>query len=244
MIAGFGLSLILAIALCVHAVRTGQQPFWLWVILLLQPLGPLVYIAAIILPGIMGGTTARKFASAARETLDPHREYREAKAALDDAPTVRHQSRLAAAAAGLGRFDEAEQLYAQAAQGIHADDPALLLGRAIALIELSRPAEALVVLERLEPSGRTAAATLALARAYEALDRRAEAEAAFQSAVQRLPGLEALGRHAAFMARNGRRAEAQEALTEMDKRLSKTNPQFRREGRIWRDLAAQALGRA
>ena len=45
-----GLSLIFSILLCVHVVRTGQQMYWLMIILLIQPLGGLVYLIAIIAP--------------------------------------------------------------------------------------------------------------------------------------------------------------------------------------------------
>src|SRR6185312_15935628 len=176
---------------------------------------------------------------AARETLDPHREYREARQACDETPTVRNQSRLAHAAAHLGHHAEAEALYRAAAQGVHADDPALLLGLAKALLELSRPADALAVLEKLgddEAHGRTPPAALAMARAYEGLGRAEEAERAFQWASERMPGFEALARYAAFKARNGRREEAREAVTEMDKRLTKLRGQFRKEAQGWRDL--------
>ena len=94
------LSLIFSIGLCVHAVRTGQNAFWLWVILLFQPLGGIVYLIAIVLPSYMGGPTARRAGQAAREALDPGREYRQAKAAADDTPTVHNRMRLAAAASG------------------------------------------------------------------------------------------------------------------------------------------------
>jgi hypothetical protein len=241
------LSLLIAVALCVHAVRTGRATYWLWIILMFQPLGGAVYFLTQVVPGLLGGTTVRRIGQAARETLDPHREYREAKAACEETPTVRNQSRLAAAAAHLGKPAEAEALYRAAAQGVMADDPVLLLGLANALLELRRPAEALAVLERLgddEAHGRTPAAALALGRAYEDLGRIPEADTALQWAAQRMPGFEALGRYAAFMARNGRRDEAREAVQDMDKRLEKLKPQFRKEGRAWRDLAAQALSGA
>lgn len=244
MIPAFLLSIGIAILLCWHAVRTGRDSFWLWIIIMFQPLGGLVYFALNIVPDIFGGTAARKFGQAARETLDPHREYREAKAACDETPTVRNQSRLALASAHLGKYADAEALYRAAAQGVHADDPVILLGLANALLELRRPAEALAILERLgtdEAHGRTPAAALALGRAYEDLGRVDEADTALQWASQRLPGFEGLARYAAFMARNGRREEAREAVDEMDKRLTKLKPQFRREGKAWRDLAAQAL---
>ena len=245
MIPAFGLSLLFSIALCVHVVRTNQQIYWLMIILMLQPLGGIVYVVAILLPSMTGSTTARRAVQGARETLDPGREYREAAAANADTPTVHNQMRLAKAAAGLGRHDEAERLFAQAASGIHADDPVLLLGRATALVELGRFAEALTILETLgrdEDKGRTPQAALTLGRAYEGLGRNTEADTAYQWAAGRMPGLEGLGRYAAFLARTGRVGEAREAVVEMDRRIASANPQFRKEARQWRDLAARALG--
>lgn len=240
------LSLLISIALCVHVVRTNQQIFWIFVILFLPVLGSLVYVAAVVVPEMVGGTRAKRMGMAARDALDPTREYRQAKAAVADSGTVHNQMRLAAAAAGLGRHGEAEQLYREAAQGIHADDPALLLGRANALIELGRPNEALPLLDRLaeEQPTRTPTTSLAQARVYEALGRYKEADAAYQWASGRLPGLEALARYAAFLANTGRREEAADHLAEIDRRIERSNPQFRRESRPWRDLAAQALARA
>ncbi len=245
MLPAFGLSLLFSIALCVHAVRSGQQIYWLMIILMLQPLGGLVYLVAIVLPSMAGSTATRRAVQSARETLDPTREYREAKAATEDSPTVHNQMRLAKAAASLGHHEEAERLYAQAATGIHADDPVLLLGRATALIELGRHAEALTLLDQLghdADKGRSPQAALALGRAYEGLGRMTEADTAYQWAAGRLPGLEGLGRYAAFLAHAGRTAEAREAVVEMDRRINSANPQFKREGRLWRDLAARALG--
>jgi hypothetical protein len=244
MLPAFGLSLLFSIALCVHVVRTNQAMYWLMIILMLQPLGGIVYLVAIIVPSLAGGPTARRAAQTARATLDPTREYREAKTAADDTPTVHNQMRLARAAAELGRWDETEQLYRQAASGIHAEDPVLLLGRATALVELGRPEEALALMEILgrdEQKGRGPQAALTLGRAYEALGRTGEADTAYQWAAGRLPGLEGLGRYAAFLARAGRTSEARDALEEIDRRLAKLNAQFRKEGRVWRDLAARAL---
>jgi len=242
-----GLSLAFAILLCVHAVRTNQNMYWLWIILVFQPLGGLVYFFAIVMPDFMGGARARRIGVATQRALDPNGEYRRAKAAMDEAPTVHNQMRLAEAAADLGRHAEAEQLYAAAAQGIHADDPALLLGRAQALIELGRPNEALPLLDNLaaqQAAARNATTALAQARALEGVGRFGEAGSAYEFAVGRLPGLEALARYAAFLAHTGRKQEAQDHLAEIDRRLARSNPQFRREGRAWRDLAAQALAKA
>lgn len=238
-----GLSLVLSIALCVHVWRTHQQMYWIWLILAFQPIGGLIYFLAVVLPELTGGPTARRMGAAARETLDPGRDYRRAKALWDDAPTAQNGMKLAEAAAGLGRWDEAERLYAQTLQGFHADDPALLQGRARALIELGRAAEALEVLAHLSGLGgvESPQAALLRARGLEALGRIGEADRAYDSAVQRLPGLEAMARQAAFMAAVGRKEEARQILAEIDKRVGKTRAQFRREAQAWRDFAAQRL---
>jgi len=243
----FGVSLVFSVLLCVHAVRSNQNMYWLWIILLFQPVGGLVYVVAVLIPDLVGGARAKRLGMAARDALDPMREYRQAKAAVDETATVHNRMRLAAAAAGLGRHAEAESLYAEAAQGIHADDPALLLGRATALVELGRFEEALALLKQLgedEARARSPSVSLTLGRALEGLGRYPEADTAYQWAVGRLPGLEGLARYAAFLARTGRRQEAADTLAEIDRRIAKANPQFRREGRAWRDLAAQALARA
>jgi hypothetical protein len=243
---GLLLSLLITVLLCVHVVRTNQPMFWLFVLVFLGPLGWLIYGAAVILPELLGGPGARRMGMAARDALDPTREYRMAKTAIAEADTVHNRMRLAAAAAQLGRHAEAESLYAAAAQGIHADDPALLLGRANALIELGRAPEALPLLDQLAEAqtARSPAMALAQARVYEALGRFGEADSAYQLAAGRLPGLEGLARYAAFLARTGRKSEAADNLAEIDRRIERANPQFRREGRAWRDLAAQALAKA
>ncbi len=247
MIPVFGLSLLVSIALAVHAVRSGQNMYWLWIIIVFQPIGGIVYFLAVILPELLGGPTARKLGEGARHALDPEREYREARARVDDSPTVANQNRLANAAMELGRYAEAEALYREAAQGIHSEDPALLMGRARALVELRRPEEALELLTVLGDQGeegRTPQAALLLGRAYHALGRMKEADTAYQWAAGRLPGLEGLARYAVFLAETGRRDEAQEAFAEIEKRADKTRAHFRKEARVWRDLAAEAIQRA
>ena len=153
MIFGIGFSLVLSILLCVHLVRSGKEMYWLFIILAFQPLGGIIYSVIYILPELTGGQTARKLTRAARDAVDPERDYRLARDQAEDSPNVANRMKLAAAAATLGRHDEAQQLYALAAQGIHADDPPLILGQARALVELDRSAEALPTLDRLGELG-------------------------------------------------------------------------------------------
>jgi hypothetical protein len=238
-----GAILLFSILMAVHVVRTGQNYLWLWAILVLQPFGGLVYLAAVIAPELMGQPRTQRLGDSALRALDPGREYRDAKAELAQTPTVRNQSRLAAAAAALGRHDEAERRFAEAAHGVHANDPAILLGLANARLALGRPAEALAALTQLGDD-RTPHSMLTLGRTYDSLGRVEEAEAALREAADTLPGFEGQSFYAAFLARHGRRDEARALVDDMDKRLRALTPQFRREGKAWRDLAARALNGA
>lgn len=237
----FMLSIGVSIALCFHIVRTRQDSFWLWIVLMFQGIGSLAYIAVILIPSLLSGNAARKLGRSARETLDPGRDYREARAAAEDTPTVHNRMRFAAAAAAHGRYAEAEQLYRDAAQGVHADDPALKLGRARALIELNRHAEALEVLQSLAAQGdegNTPQAILATARAYQGLGRIREAEQSYRWAAERMPGFEAIARFTAFLGETGQSAEAKDNLVEIDARIARLSGPFRKEAQAWRDLAA------
>ncbi|MDZ4689788.1 hypothetical protein [Terricaulis sp.] len=231
----------------IHAVRTGRQQTWLWILIVGGSIGAAVYFFAVIVPELSGGRTGRAVGKAAQQALDPERDYRNALRALDDTPSIGNRMRLANAAAALGRWSDAEAQWALCAGGHGGDDPAVLLGHAEALLELNRAPEALKSLEHLRslggPESKAPLTALAFARAYEALGRNNEADEAYRYAADRVPGLEAGGRYVAFMAKTGRREDAEVGFAELDRRLSKIAPPLRAEARIWRDLAAKALGR-
>lgn len=228
----------------VHVVRTGQQMYWLWILVIGGPLGAAIYFFAVMLPELMGGRTARSVSRVAAHAIDPERDYRNALKALEDTPTVGNRMKVAQAAAALGRWRDAEAQWAQCVTGHWAEDPTILSGHANALIELQRYEEALQRLDQLKKLGRegdTPQTAMALGRAYEGLGRNDEADAAYRYAADRVPGLEAGGRYVAFMAKAGRKDDAQIGLAELDRRLMKIAPPLRGEARRWRDLAAKAL---
>lgn len=231
----------------IHVVRTGREMFWLWLFVIGPLLAPAFYFFAVLVPEWMGGRGARSVGKAARQALDPERDYRNAMRALEDAPTVGARMKVAQAAAALGRWDDAEAQWALCAEGVWADDPSILMGHALALLELGRFAGGLERLEKLKalgPEGKTPTVALAFARAYEGLGRNEEADDAYRYAADRVPGLESGARYVAFMAKTGRREDAEIGFTEIERRLAKIAPPLRAEARVWRDMAAKALGRS
>ncbi|MEJ0059838.1 MAG: hypothetical protein WDM79_09800 [Terricaulis sp.] len=194
---------------------------------------------------MLGGRTARGMGHVAQQALDPERDYRNALKAMEDTESVGNRMRVAQAAAALGRWEDAEVQWEMCLTAHWIDDPTILMGHANALLELERYDEALKRLEQLKALGRegqTPQAALAFGRAYEGLGRFEEADASYRYAADRVPGLEAGGRYVAFMAKAGRKADAEIGLAELDRRLAKIAPPLRPEARIWRDLAARGGG--
>ncbi len=231
-----------------HVVRTGREMFWLWLFIIGPVIAPAFYVLAVLVPEWMGGRTARGVGKAARNALNPEHDYRAALRALEDTPTIGNRMRVAQAAEALGRWSDAEAQWAQCVEGQWAEDPAILMGHAGALLELGRWPEALARLEQLKALGGREATSpitaLAFARAYEGLGRNQDADEAFRFAADRVPGLQAAGRYVAFMAKTGRREDAEIGFAEIERRLQKIAPPLRPEARIWRDMAAKALGRS
>jgi len=228
-----------SILCAIHAARTGRPFFWLWILIIAPGIGPLIYFLVEWLPELLGGRTASKLAKRARETVDPDRAYREAKAALEDVPSVQNALKLAEICLETGRFAEAERHFRAGLQGLHADDPTLLHGHAKALIALNRPEEALQALHGLQAQGaaQSPAVQLTLARTLDALGDVANAEASYRFAAERAAGLEAPARLTEFLARTGRAEEAGRWREDLAKRAAKAPAAFRAEARRWLDFA-------
>jgi hypothetical protein len=146
---GIGLHVIVAIYFAVHAVRTQQGLYWLFILFAFPMLGSLVYFFAIYLPSLRQSRGARVATQAITQFVDPNRALREARAQFERAPTVQHRMRLGEALLEAGNASEALEHYQAAANGPFANDPALLLGLARAQFAVNNPTAADATLNKL-----------------------------------------------------------------------------------------------
>jgi hypothetical protein len=146
---GIGLHVIIAICFAVHAVRTGQGLYWLFILFAFPMLGSLVYLFAIYLPSLRHSRGGRAATQAISQFVDPNRAVREARADFDRAPTVQHRMRLGEALFAAGNARESLEHYQAAANGPFANDPALLLGLGRAQFALGDPVAAEATLSNL-----------------------------------------------------------------------------------------------
>lgn len=217
--AGLGLHIIIAIFFAIHALRRGQNMYWLFVLFAFPALGSIVYFVVIYLPELRdsrGGVQAKR---AIRQWVDPNRLLREARAAYELVPTVDNRLKLANALLENDLAEEALALYREAANGPFARDPALLSGLARAQFVTGRHAESLATLATLfearPDTRRQAAIALLYARALAAT-QHADARSAFELALTVASDPEPKCRYADWLASQADAADRQRAVALYD----------------------------
>jgi hypothetical protein len=225
-IAGLGLHVVIAILCAIHAVRTRQNNYWLFILFAFPLLGSLVYFFAVYLPNSRLERGAMKAVSAAVKAIDPTREVREARAASEEAPTAQNQMRLAAALLEVGDAEAAAREYEACLRGPFAADPEIRYGTGRAYVECQRYADALRYLEPLRaerPDFRTEAVTLLLARSFAGTSRGAEARQAYEAAVAAHGTYEAKAEYAIWAYAIGDASTSTRLHAELDKISARWN---------------------
>lgn len=239
-----GLSILIQIACAVHCVRGGRNSLWLMVIIFLSIPGCLAYAIFEIFPDLAGRRSVRAVHSAAVKAIDPERELRRAREALDIAETAANHSALADALAALGRWGEAIPHYEQAEAKAAGIDRVTQLKLAKACFEAGRTERARTLLEALPPSGSQSEndrAALLLARLLEESGETARALTIYADVGERMPGAEAQCRQAALLIAEGRRAEALPLLVEAEKRAKRMDRYERAKNADMYDWAAEQV---
>lgn len=183
---GIGLHIVIALFFAVHAVRSGQDRYWLIILFMFPLLGSIVYAVAIWLPEQRHSPRAHALQRGMRKVIDPDRELRLAMTAFEDSPTTEHRLRLGDALLDCGRASEAVPHFQHALRGIHADDPDIQVRLARAYLEAGHAHHARELLDRLiaaRPDYRSPDGHLTYARAVAAAGERDKAREEFQTLI-------------------------------------------------------------
>ncbi|HKD01152.1 MAG TPA: tetratricopeptide repeat protein [Terriglobales bacterium] len=195
--------LILQALAIVHFIRRRPDGYWLWVILLLGPLGALVYIAVEVIPdaGLLRQSV---------KVFPRRRRIHELEAAILDNPSAGNYEELADLYSEEGRFERARQCYDKAISA-RTDSPDPFYRRGIAELQLGDYRAAVEDLERVvakDPQYDFHRAIGLLAHAYASTGQPQKAEEMFARAVGISTLSETYYNYATFLASQGRNAEA------------------------------------
>jgi hypothetical protein len=229
--AGIGLHVIVAIFFAAHAVRSGQDKYWLFILFAFPLIGSLVYAVTIWLPAARYSPQGQMVVRGARQLLDPTRELREAQEALEVSATPANRLRLADALLNAGRASESVVQYQSVLTGLYADDPQVRIHLARAFVEAGQPQQARELLDKLiaeQPQLKSPEGHLVYARAVAACGDRVRAREEFESLVSYFAGLEARARYAEVLLAWQDQARLA-SLLEETRKISKRMPGGARE---------------
>lgn len=198
-ILGLGLHMAIAIFFAMHAVRSGQDRYWLMILFAFPGVGSLVYALMVWLPAMRHTRHGHALVRGVKQALDPTRELRAAQEAFEDAATTGNRLRLADALLAAHRASEAVPQYQAALHGIHRDDPDIQVRLARALLEAGHATPARELLDEVigkRPDFRSQEGHLTYARAVAAEGNRARAHEEFDTLVGYASGFEAHVRYA------------------------------------------------
>ena len=231
--------------LIIHVIRSGRNPLWIWVLLLLPfGLGAIAYLSVEVVPQLLRSRAARRTAQSFRRAVDPTAELRRFESRVRVGGDVASRQRYAEELVRHARYDEAIGQYREALTGLYEHDPNLMLGLAQAQFAKGDAAAARATLDeliRLNPDFRSPAGHLLYARSLEAEGNVAKALEEYRVLAPSYPGAEAAVRYAQLLKAQGRPAEAQQLARELLEQARIAPGHYRRAQRPWLEAAQRLL---
>jgi len=228
--------MIVAILLAVHAWRTDQERWWLFVLFMFPLLGSFVYAMVVVLPELSSTRRGRRVMSSVRASIDPGRELREARAEFEHSATIANRVRLADALQAAGKNAEAIAAFRDCLHGVHRDDAHLQVKLASALLEDGQATAARDLLDTLiaeHPDFKSPDGHLVYARAVAACGERARADEEFRSLIGYFAGIEPRARYVAILRDWGEHAAANALVEESLRHISHMPASARELNREW-----------
>jgi len=209
----FILTAIIQFSFAFHALKTGRDQKWIWIIILAPVVGCLAYYFMEVFPHSREERTLRKRVHDIAKALNPDGQLKRRTEEVSNNASVDNRAALADECLEKGMFDEAIRLYEGCLDGPYKDDARLLFACARAYFYNGNHRQAEEILARLvkaHPKFRRDEAQLLEARVLEALGENPRATELYEALRERYVGFEAKYRYGLLLKRLGREAEANE----------------------------------
>ena len=239
------LIIAIQIACIVDVVRNRRNTIWVMALMFLPLASAAAYVIVEVMPRMKHNRHIRGARAQIVEKIDPERDLRNARDALDVAKTAANRIRLGDALAERGRHGEALVQFRDAIGG---GVPDYRMGEKLARAEYlsDQSVAALATLDAMgAPSARSDLDRIAVlrARVLEDLGRDDEAAALYAEMVERYPGDEVRCRYAGLLIKQGRQGDARRRLGEVEHRLKRMNRQQRGADSAMYDWAMAELAK-
>ena len=207
------LTFLIQFTFAAHAVKTGRDTKWVFIIMLAPVVGCLAYYFIEIFPHSREERQLRRRVQDIARTLNPDGELKRRTEEATMTASVDNRAALADECLEKGMFDEALRLYEGCLEGPHANDARILFSCARAYFydgDARHAEEILARLARAHPEFRREETKLLQARVMEALGDTQGALAAYANLREHYVGFEAKYRYGLMLKKLGRGGEATE----------------------------------
>src|SRR5881394_1416265 len=146
------LTVIIQFTFAFHALRTGRDQKWIWIIILAPVVGCLAYYFMEVFPHSREERQLRKHIHDVAKALNPDGELKRRTEDVTQNASVENRAALAGECLEKGMFDEAIRLYEGCLEGPHKNDPRILFACARAYFYNGNHRQSEEILRRLEKS--------------------------------------------------------------------------------------------
>lgn len=230
------ISYVIQALLIVHCIKTGRNQIWIWVLAMLPFASIIAYVAAELVPAMLGSQTTKRTVKGMKKALDPEADLRRLEQHAQLSGGVDTRAKYAEELLRLGKADAAAEQFRQCLQGLYTHDPNLMLGLARALFAASKPTESRATLDELikhNPQFRSNEGHLLYARALEAEGQTPRALDEYKALVGYFAGAEAAVRYAQLLRGQGQLDEARLVLKTLLEKSAVAPAHYRRTQEDW-----------
>lgn len=233
------LDLIIAFCCVIHVFKTGQDRYWIYIVIILPVAGFLAYLLMIVIPSLMNTRRGYKVTNKIKKILNPQAELKEAKREYEIAQTYINQKRLRDALFVVKEYQSALSMYEGILTRLYRTDPELLLQIAKCQFHLNNTEGCLASLSELKthnPDFHTPDGHLYYAKALSLQGKIAESRHEFEALIRYYPGFEARVSYAEVLI-------AWNELESAKAVLQSLNQEVKRSERHVRELNEESLSR-
>lgn len=243
----FSISLIIQIALVIHAIRNQKQIFWIFLLIFIPLIGSIAYVFAELIPDLRNSGSLRRGGSQLGKIMAPGRQTRELESLYEITPTIENMRNLADEYRRLGRHDQAIDLYQRCMNSPQGGDSYTRGNLAWAYLDAGRYEEALGEVQKLESEvqpDREAEYLLLHGKVLEQLNESEQAGEYFRRAADRGADLQYLFEYGDFLLRFNSRDKAMECFRELESKFQRLPGYAKNMNRRWFQASREAVKRA
>jgi hypothetical protein len=237
------LIIAIQVGFAIHAVRTGRDSFWVYIIAFVPLVGCIVYFITQVLPDLRNSHSVRVAGNRLLKAIDPERELRKRQDELEFTDTVENRVRLAQECIEAGFYQDAIPLLSRCLSNGH-NEPDIMLKLAQAQFGAEQYLATIHTLDSLiaeHPKFRSHAGHLLYARSLESARRNEEALKEYEALVVSFPGEEGRVRYAQLLLKTGNTTQAKKVFEEVLVRAKRAPKNYKRNEQEWIKQAEQTL---